>query len=185
MIICMQNKKIISLLFLLVAALIAIGFYLLNTQKEVAKNLNSETDTVSGNYQKSQTENDTASLDRSDPATVVENFLNNFISASPPSFDKKALANAVILLSEGAKMGMADNPTAGNLAMLMGVQDVPDEEYEIGEVVYKDNKASGVENGLAEINVILNYSGGNTERLFLLSKIDNMWQIDRVMLQEN
>lgn len=123
-------------------------------------------------------------LDRSDPIVVVGNFIDSFVSASPPKANQYALESAVDLLSEGAKAGMDESPTSGNLAMLLGVQDVPDEGYEIGEVIYKENKASNIKDGLVEISVVLNYSGGDTERFFLLSKVDELWQIDGIR-QEN
>ena len=114
------------------------------------------------------------------PENTVDSFLSNFILSTPPSADEEAVENATMLLSERAKMGMEDKPTSGDLARFVGVQDIPDNGYEIGEIIYKDNTASGMENGLAEIEVTLKYSGGDVVKTFLLSEVEDFWQIDGV-----
>jgi hypothetical protein len=114
------------------------------------------------------------------PEEVVEAFLNIFILTAPPSVDEWLFEKALSLLSGGAKTGMEDEPTSGDLAMLVGVQDIPDNGYEIGNVVYKDNVAADIEDGLAEVSVTLKYSGGDAEKVFLLSKVEDSWQIDGV-----
>lgn len=176
----MKNKNVIIILLLLV--LLIVSYYLNNTGRSRSTYTGEKTGLA---MEEPQQEIDVVLLDRSDPIVVVGNFMENFVSASPPAINQEALKSAVGLLSEGAKASMNESPIAGNLAMLLGVQDVPNEGYEIGEVVYKDNKASGIEDSLAEINVVLKYPGGDTERLFLLSKIDNMWQIDGIRLENN
>lgn len=115
-----------------------------------------------------------------DPESTVNSFLTNFILSVPPTTNTEAVEKASSLLSEGAKMGMEDEPTSGDLAMLVGVQDIPDNGYEIGNVVYKDNVAADIEDGLAEVSVTLKYSGGDVEKVFLLSKVEDSWQIDGV-----
>ena len=174
----MKNKKIILATFL--ALVFVAGFYLLNTPKPSTISTDTTTERTNGDTQEPQLVIDKESLDRSDPASVVGDFLDSFASAGPPVSSQEALEKAAYLLSEGARAGVGEAPTSGDLAMLLGVQDIPDEGYEIGEVVYKDNEASGIKDGLAEINVVLKYSGGDTERLFLLSKIDDFWQIDGI-----
>lgn len=123
-------------------------------------------------------------VDRSTPEDVVTAFMDNFIASAPPATDEESLQIALSLLSEGAKAEIRGNPMSGDLARIVGVQDTPT-EYKIGEVVYKDNPATGEENALAEVEVVLEYSGGGSPRLFLLSKTDNYWQIDGVMPVEN
>jgi len=123
-------------------------------------------------------------VDRSTPEDVVTAFMDNFIASAPPATDEESLQIALSLLSEGAKAEIRGNPMSGDLARIVGVQDTPT-EYKIGEVVYKDNLATGEENALAEVEVVLEYSGGGSPRLFLLSKMDNYWQIDGVMPVEN
>lgn len=116
---------------------------------------------------------------------TVSSFMENFIASAPSEGDMETLDAAVSLLSEGAKLGMGEDPTSGDLASMLGVQDFPDEGYQIGEVTYLENEATGEENALAEVEVSLNYSGGDTERIFLLSKSDSGWQIDGVRLPED
>ena len=123
-------------------------------------------------------------VDRSTPEDVVTAFMDNFIASAPPATDEESLQIALSLLSEGAKAEIRGNPMSGDLARIVGVQDTPT-EYKIGEVVYKDNLATGEENALAEVEVVLEYSGGGSPRLFLLSKMDDYWQIDGVMPVEN
>ena len=117
-------------------------------------------------------------------AMTVRSFLDNFVRSAPPEPNPNSLSVAVSLLSEGAKKGMSAEPTSGDLAKLIGVQDVP-RGYEVDKINYKKNAASGVENGLAEVDVVLEYSGGDTERLFLLSKVEDSWQIDGIQPKED
>lgn len=121
-------------------------------------------------------------IDRSKVTGVVESFMDSFINSAPPEPNQSSLKLAVSLLSEGAKAEMNEPPTSGDLARLIGVQDFPDQGYEIGEIVYQGNAASGIKDGLAETKVTLKYSGGNILRIFQLSKVEDLWQIDGVKL---
>lgn len=113
------------------------------------------------------------------PEEIVDTFLVNFIASAPPSTEG-ASEQAAALLSEGAKLEMSEEPTSGDLARFVGVQDVPDNGYEISEAVYMDNPATGAEEGLAEIEVVLDYSGIKAVKLFQLTKTEIGWLIDAV-----
>lgn len=114
------------------------------------------------------------------PEDVVESFMDYFLASAPPEVDEDAVDNAVALMSEGAKMQLGEDFSSSSLAAFMGVQDIPDEGYEIGEVNYVDNEATGEENALAEVEVILDYSGEDAVKTFVLSKTDSGWLIDSV-----
>lgn len=110
------------------------------------------------------------------PEEVVELFLSNFFETAPPESDQQALDSAVSLFSEEAKMEIGDEPTAGDLAMFVGIQDISDQGYEISGIEYTDD----VNQGTAEVEVTMNYSGGDTIKVFSLSKFDGNWLIDTV-----
>lgn len=111
---------------------------------------------------------------------TVEFFLYNFFMTAPPDPDPGALTGAVSLVSEGARVAMGGSPTSSDLAAFVGVQDIPDEGFEIGDVVYPENAATGVEDEAATVEVTLMYSGGDTVRVFSLSKIRGHWLIDEI-----
>ena len=114
------------------------------------------------------------------PTEVVETFLESFIASAPPSVDNEVIKTAMSLLSEGAAMGLPTDPTSGDLARLIGVQDLPDQGYEVGDVSFKDNAAADIKDGLAEVEVALKYSGGDTTKTFLLSQSGAGWKIDGI-----
>lgn len=125
---------------------------------------------------------DKGQIERTNPQKVIEVFLDSFMEAAPPDINQESVNQAVSYLSEGAKMAMTEPYSAGDLARFLGAQDIPDQGYEIGETFFKDNPASGINDGLAEVNVTLKYSGGNVNRTFQLSMAEGLWQIDSVMV---
>ena len=60
------------------------------------------------------------------------------------------------------------------LISMVGVEDIPDNGYKIGEIFYEDNDA------FAEVEVTLKYSEGDIVKIFYLSKTDDLWQVDYV-----
>ncbi len=171
----MKKNRLISagvLLLILVGGLVVVF-----TSKE-------KTEKISDDQSKEEEVVEEISSEDRRVVMVVRSFLDNFVRSSPPEPNANSLSVAVSLLSEGAKKGMEANPTSGDLAQLLGVQDVL-QGYEIGEIKYKRNAASGIEDGLAEASVVLEYSGGDAKRLFLLSKIEDNWQIDGIKPEED
>ncbi len=110
------------------------------------------------------------------PENVVELFLFNFIETAPPESDQQALDIAVSLLSEEAKVQVGEEPTSGDLGMFVGVQDIPDQGYEISDISFTDD----IDNGFADVEVTFKYSGENVIRNFELSKVDGNWLIDNI-----
>jgi hypothetical protein len=164
-----MNKTVMKIVTIIILA--GVGLFLLN--KNTTQNVqNNETD----NTQTTVTPVNQVVIQS--PEETIDTFLANFISSAPPNSDQQAIKEAVSALSEGAKIDTTE-PTSGDLARFIGVQDVPD-SYEVGEATLGDNNASNVVDGLAEVKVTLKYSGGDTERVFLLSKVENNWQIDGV-----
>lgn len=114
------------------------------------------------------------------PEETVEAFLINFIASAPPESDAKALSKALSLLSDNVRKKLPPNPASGDLARFVGVQDVPDRKYVISKVIYKKNLVSDNEKTLAQVHVILKYSGADSEKLFQLSKTTDAWRIDGI-----
>jgi hypothetical protein len=170
----MKSNNLPAIIGIFVVIIIAIlGWQLYNNSKTVMSGPVSQVATEKGYDSESK-------IDRTTPENTIASFMKNFIASAPPVVDENSLRSALALLSEGAKAEVSEVPISGDLARIIGVQDIPD-GYTVGEIVYKDNLATGVENALAEAQVVLEYSGGDSPRLFLLSKVDNYWQIDGVM----
>jgi hypothetical protein len=167
----MKNTNI--LLIGLAIVLIITAFLVLsqNEPKDIVEKASPVPSVIS---EKDNTETTTGAED------TVRTFMNNFLQAAPPEADERALDEAVLLLSEGAKMGMETEPTSGDLAIFVKIQNPPDQGYEIGEVIYKDNPATGEEKALAEVTVTLEYLEADLEKVFQLSKFEESWKIDAV-----
>ncbi len=110
------------------------------------------------------------------PEDVVETFIENFIKTAPPESDQEALDTAVSLLSEEAKVEVGEEPTSGDLAMFVGVQDIPDQGYQISDISFTND----IDEGYADVELTLKYSGGDAVRSFELSKINGNWLIDNI-----
>ncbi len=110
------------------------------------------------------------------PETVVALFMDNFIETAPPESDIEALNNALDLISDEAKMQFGDEPTSGDLAMFVGVQDIPDNGYQVSGVSFNQDG----DQGTANVEVTLNYSGGESVKTFDLIKVNNNWVIDKI-----
>ena len=168
------------LIIAVLVVLFSAGVIFMNSQKESPQELETQRDDTPLVEENIQEPAEATQLTRKDAMSVVGDFIDNFIAAAPPESNEEALSKAVSLLSEGARTDMQEEPTSGDLAMLMGVQDIPDEGYVVGEVEYLENPATGIVDGIAEVEVTLNYSGGPASRVFVLSKVDNYWQIDTI-----
>jgi hypothetical protein len=114
------------------------------------------------------------------PEEALDVFLKSFIASAPPATDLDALPTALSLVSDRVRLEMPTEPNSGDLARFVGLQDVPDNGYEIGEVVAFDNAEIGVEDEMAEVEVIFNFSGGDAPRFFQLVRVNNSWKVDAV-----
>lgn len=161
----MNENTLMIILFLVIFAASGVIYFTRNNQSQI---LVPETERQEITIEKDVgTEN---------PENVVELFLINFFKTAPPESDQQALDIAVSLLSEEAKMQVGDEPTSGDLARLVGVQDIPDQGYQISDISFTDN----IDEGYADVEVTLKYSGGDAIRNFELSKIDGSWLIDNI-----
>lgn len=114
------------------------------------------------------------------PEETVTIFMDNFLKTAPMIDEPGAKEKALALFTEGGRDLMLQANDEPHLGLWLGVQDFPDEGYEIGATTFKDNPATGEAGSLAEVEVSLKYSGGDTIRIFLLAKIGNNWLIDGV-----
>lgn len=123
-------------------------------------------------------------IDRSTPEKTVTAFVEQFITGAPPEIDQTANQQAFELLAEAAKSDLSQPVQSGELARLIGLQDIPDQGFSVNQTVYTPNPATGEDEGLAEVSVTFKFSGGDSERVFLVSKIGDQWQIDGVQLPD-
>lgn len=108
------------------------------------------------------------------PEVVVSKFIDNFLLAAPPTGDQSAAELARDLLSVDALTSFNnDLPIASNLAMVVGVQDLPTDGYEIIQIT------EGEDNVIVETH--WRYSGGDTVRDFKLILENGGWKIDQVI----
>jgi hypothetical protein len=113
-----------------------------------------------------------------DPQATVASFMEYFLLSAPPDPDQEAVDQAINLFSEGGKSRLPNEDGQYSIARILGVQDIPDLGYEINDPVYQLNPATQDPKGMATINVTLNYSGGDTQRIFNLSQTPQGWKID-------
>lgn len=111
---------------------------------------------------------------------AVGTLIEGLVASAPLNNDEESVNAAVGLFSEGEKSQIPVSSGEYRLAGYFGVQDVPDEGYEIINIEYMDNPASGEENAMAEVTVTLKYSGGNVQRVILLTKSGDSWLVDGI-----
>lgn len=113
-----------------------------------------------------------ACSDKGDSARdVVDSFFASAVDSAPPDVDTGAARDALSLLTEEKRTQIESqglSPSAA-VAALAGWQDVPDEGFEIGQVRENGDEATVI--------VSLHYSGGDTERLVRLARVDGQWRI--------
>lgn len=169
-----MNKRTLTILMVIGLAVLA-GAFLFNNYNNSGPQLSGS----EGTQTPELTDNtDTSEVRQRDrvvaeiPQEIVANFIESFIRSAPPTSNAQALADASSLLSDDVKMGMPTELTSGDLARFVGVQDIPDNGFEMGDVTYSDNTA--------EVQTTFKYSGGDTVKVFQLSIIDGLWKIDGV-----
>lgn len=96
----------------------------------------------------------------------------------PQTDDPTVLAAAH--MSDGAKAQIENPDGSYDLARFIGVQDVPDQGYTIQEVTFSENPANGDPQGLAAVNVALQYTGNTSNKTFILTRDGDTWLIDAV-----
>ncbi len=103
-------------------------------------------------------------------------FFDDFIAIAPPAEDPDAEGRILEMLSERALDEIDVEMLSRDLALFVGVQDVPDQGVEFEKITIEDD-------GSASMVVILNYSGGSAERHVLLVKEDNDWKVDSITVK--
>lgn len=103
------------------------------------------------------------------------NFILNFITSAPPANEEGdiAMISAYEMLSEKAKDQVALDTLSRDLAMFVGVQDVPDEGASVEDLQI-------VSNSEVILTVGLNFSGGRALRDITLIIEDGVWKVDSV-----
>lgn len=116
--------------------------------------------------------------------STVMSFMDNFIQSAPgesePEAQQTAQQAAAALMSSSARQSAETETGVYNLAMFVGVQDVPDLGYEI----LSDNTMADEELGeySSEMLVELRYTGSFTQREFILMQEEGQWVIDQILM---
>lgn len=100
-------------------------------------------------------------------------FVLDFIEVGPPSMDEAAANRAYQALSSRAQANIDQETLSRDLAMFVGVQDMPDQGVSVENLVL-------AEDGNAILTVGLNYSGGRVLRAITLIEEDAEWKVDAV-----
>lgn len=109
-----------------------------------------------------------------DVKAVVTDYMNYFEQAAPPEADTDAADNAYDLLTERAQSLKEEGIAVSSyLAQFSGVQDLPDEGFEI------DFVATGP-GDTKEVTTTWKYSGGAVQKVFYLENVDGDWFIDSI-----
>ena len=106
------------------------------------------------------------------------NFMLDFVKIAPPESDLEAQERAYNTLSSNAKENINEDSIVIDLAMFVGVQDVPDQGISVENLEVID-----------EENVILvlglNYSGSRAFRALNLIVEDGEWKVDSITSRES
>jgi len=100
-------------------------------------------------------------------------FVLDFIEVGPPSMDEAAANRAYQALSSTAQASIDQETLSRDLAMFVGVQDMPDQGVSMENLVL-------TEDGSAILTVGLNYSGGRTLRAITLIEENAEWKVDAI-----
>ncbi len=106
--------------------------------------------------------------------SIVSSYMGNFEMSAPPESDAESAEKAYALLTERAQnLKEEGTSTSAFLAQFSGVQDLPDEGYEITSITTGPGNTK-------EVNTTWNYSGGDVAKTFYLESVDDIWLIDSI-----
>ena len=109
----------------------------------------------------------------SSPEEVVAAFLGHVFASAPPDGPERPAVVAASLLTDEAREAIDESAVlSGQLALLLGIQDVPDQGYQVGD--------AAVDGDDATVEATLSYSGGPATRTFALVQTDDGWHIDAI-----
>lgn len=100
-------------------------------------------------------------------------FINNFILIAPPAVNIQAEEDLLNSLSENVINKIDKEMLATEMASFVGVQDIPDQGVEIGELTLLDEEN-------ADLKIVLNYSGEEVEKIINLIKEGEEWKVNSV-----
>lgn len=104
-------------------------------------------------------------------------FIQDFVALAPPSSDPEAAERAYAALSSSAQQEVAPQTISRDMAMFVGVQDVPDMGISVENLVMEDD-------GTATLVVGLNFSGGPALRRISLVPEGGVWKVDNIVMSE-
>ncbi|MFP4022720.1 MAG: hypothetical protein ACLFNR_01020 [Candidatus Paceibacterota bacterium] len=105
-------------------------------------------------------------------------FMENFIAIAPSSDDSAARSEILKTLSKDALNEIDEDDLSKDLALFVGVQDVPDEGVEVQEVKITEADSKAV------VIIKMNYSGSSEEREINLVAEEGQWKVDSVSSPE-
>lgn len=123
-----------------------------------------------------ENEKNTAPSDE-DAEITAFTFMNDFILSAPPESDMEAAMRAYNALSTSAKEKVSEDKLAGDLALFVGVQDVPDQGVSVEDLQ--------VEGDTATLIVGMNYSGGRVLKSVNMVVEDGVWKVDSIAPQDD
>lgn len=99
-------------------------------------------------------------------------FMQNFLKSGPPEPDPKAQQEAYDALSQIAKQRVAQDTLTRDLALFVGVQDIPDQGVSVEDLQREGDTATLI--------VGLNFSGGQSLRAVELIVEEGEWKVNNI-----
>jgi hypothetical protein len=140
----------------IILSIILLGLLVFINREEITQN--SEEETVSESQKAEE---------------VSLKFINNFILIAPPAVNIQAEKDLLNSLSENVLSKIDKEMLATEMASFVGVQDIPDQGVEIGELTLIDQEN-------ADLRIVLIYSGGEVEKIINLIKEEGEWKVNSV-----
>ncbi|MGM0482895.1 MAG: hypothetical protein ACQEP6_03500 [Patescibacteria group bacterium] len=113
-----------------------------------------------------------APTERKDHKEIGTIFLDNFLAIAPPAEGDEAKENLKSVLSNSALAEIDDENFSRDVALFVGVQDIPDNGYEVLDDVENESDAY--------MNVRFNYSGESVLRRIEMVEEEGKWKVDSV-----
>lgn len=105
-------------------------------------------------------------------------FIQDFVEIAPPESNPEAEERVYAALSERAKTEVSRERLSRDMAVFVGVQDVPDQGVSVEDLQVVDDENVVVVLGL-------NFSGGRVLREVHLVVEENEWRVDDITTPEN
>lgn len=115
----------------------------------------------------------TEELTHEEAELIGFNFMLDFIAIAPPDSDSDAMERVYAALSGSAREQVSPESLVRDMAMFVGVQDVPDEGISVEDL-------SVINQTQATLVVGLNYSGGRILKNINLVAEQGEWKVDSI-----